>query len=113
MVLLPQAKELAEKKAQKLQEMDENLKAKMTAAEERRQKLISGLFRARALAAQSAVNACSVPLPAEPSGLNQVTDVTQKPWRRRPFRPLLHEGPSRSCGRSPPPESKQRLGQLV
>ena len=61
MVLLPQAKELAEKKAQKLQEMDENLKAKMTAAEERRQKLISGLFRARALSAQSAVNIAAVP----------------------------------------------------
>lgn len=61
MVLLPQAKELAEKKAQKLQEMDENLKAKMTAAEERRQKLISGQFRARALAAQSAVNNVAVP----------------------------------------------------
>jgi len=36
-----QAKDLVEKKAQKLQEMDNNLKAKLTAAEDRRNKLIS------------------------------------------------------------------------
>lgn len=49
-----QAKELAEKKAQKLQEMDDNLKAKMSAAEERRKKLLSETKEKAAISASPA-----------------------------------------------------------
>jgi hypothetical protein len=51
---LIQAKELAEKKAQKLVDMDESLKAKMTAAEDRRQKLINETKEKAAISASPA-----------------------------------------------------------
>lgn len=64
-----QAKELAEKKAQKLQEMDENLKAKMTAAEERRNKLLSETKEKAAISASPARSRSAVmrqePAPGE------------------------------------------------
>jgi len=95
----PQAKELAEKKAQKLQEMDDNLKAKMAAAEERRQKLITGLHRARTAAIRAVLrlggkrteHACFLSV--------------QKPRKKRPSLPRRHEWRSRA--RSPPPASKR------
>ena len=51
---IAKAKELAEKKAQKLVDMDETLKAKMTAAEDRRQKLINEIKEKAVMSASPA-----------------------------------------------------------
>lgn len=64
-----QAKELTEKKAQKLQEMDEKLKTKLTAAEERRNKLIEETKEKAAICASPARSRssaqCEAPAPGE------------------------------------------------